>query len=56
MIVHVVIADYGLNGAGCEGVYATKAEAEKVAANPPREVTRVTGYGGCEVETWTVGP
>lgn len=61
MMVYVVVADYGLNGAGVLAVFPdrpTPAELEALVDRPlpgktfgPRSVT---GYGGIEVQEVTV--
>jgi hypothetical protein len=61
--VFVVVADYGLNGADCRGVFTTKpteADLERIENTPwdperPHHTPRgVTGYSGLEIEEMEV--
>ena len=59
--VWVVVADYGLNGAGVLGVFAEQPTFEQcdelARTNLPGAAfphTSVTGWGGYKVERWSV--
>lgn len=61
MTVYVVVADYGLNGADCLGVFLslpTEEEVEGLASAHFEGLSfgpcNTTGYGGCEVHEMTV--
>jgi hypothetical protein len=51
--VFVVVADYGLNGADCRGVFTTK-PTEADPERPHHTPRGVTGYSGLEIEEMEV--